>query len=176
MDRRNSNFVFGRPFRICATKHDSFRSNLLPAAAAANETTTSVARRLTMDDLADTKRSEEGAVPCSAVAASEQPKATPVFAPTPAQTPSWRSCRVCHDRFDPASNSSTSCRIHPESWAGETAQRWLAPGSSVGDEGARVHEFWTCCGAAERDAPGCCTSFHRTYDEPEDIVGRMPGM
>ena len=25
--------MFGRPFRICATKHDSFRSNLLPADA-----------------------------------------------------------------------------------------------------------------------------------------------
>ena len=28
--------------------------------------------------------------------------------------------------------------------------------------------FWDCCGAEEEAAPGCCTSQHVTYDDPDD--------
>lgn len=36
--------------------------------------------------------------------------------------------------------------------AGETAQRWAAPGENEG--GAVVHYFWTCCGSHDSDSPG----------------------
>lgn len=28
--------------------------------------------------------------------------------------------------------------------------------------------FWDCCGAEDENAPGCCTSRHVTYDDPDD--------
>ena len=37
-----------------------------------------------------------------------------------------RTCRVCHQSF--TINNEKICRFHPESFSGETAQRWLPPG------------------------------------------------
>lgn len=81
---------------------------------------------------------------------------------------------MCRDSFDPSLNSNSACRSHPESFAGETAQRWLAPGEGR-DTGGDVHFFWTCCGAGRRDALGCCAGRHVTYEEAESIAQRMPG-
>lgn len=38
-----------------------------------------------------------------------------------------------------------------------------------------VHNFYSCCGGAI-DSPGCCWARHRTFDEPEDVSMRRPGM
>lgn len=88
-----------------------------------------------------------------------------------------RTCRKCHNQFFPNENSNTACPYHPESYAGETAQRWLAPGDNK--DGAVIHDFYTCCGGAI-DAPGCCNGPHLTFDDPDDIMlathGRRPGM
>lgn len=43
-----------------------------------------------------------------------------------------RTCRTCMQKFNIDSNNDNSCRYHPESYAGETAQRWLAPGVTQG--------------------------------------------
>ena len=84
-----------------------------------------------------------------------------------------RTCRICLTSF--TTNHNKACRRHPESYAGETAQRWLAPGDTHG--GGDVHYFWTCCGAEEEDAPGCCAQKHLTYDDVvmNEEYGRRPG-
>jgi len=86
----------------------------------------------------------------------------------------FRTCRTCNMRFDVTLNSDSSCRYHPESFCGETAQRWLAPGDTEG--GGVVHEFYSCCGGKAVDTPGCCFTTHKTYDEAEVAWGRRPGM
>mmetsp|Transcript_55002 Transcript_55002/g.108636 ORF Transcript_55002/g.108636 Transcript_55002/m.108636 type:complete len:98 (+) Transcript_55002:105-398(+) len=81
-----------------------------------------------------------------------------------------RTCRICTKQF--TENGDKACRYHPESYSGETAQRWLPPGSKGGDA---VHNFYTCCGG-DLESPGCCWTRHRTFDEPEDVGMRQPGM
>ncbi|CAD7949045.1 unnamed protein product [Amoebophrya sp. A25] len=66
-----------------------------------------------------------------------------------------------------AKRDPTACRFHPEAYSQETAQRWLEPGST--ENGSRTETFWTCCGAAAYDAPGCRTSWHITFDEEDTI-------
>jgi hypothetical protein len=85
-----------------------------------------------------------------------------------------RTCRVCHQQF--TMNHDKACVYHPESFCGETAQRWMAPGETRG--GGIVHNFYSCCGATEINAPGCCARRHFTYDT-DDVPGveqRRPGM
>jgi hypothetical protein len=38
-----------------------------------------------------------------------------------------RTCRVCKKQF--TVNGDKACVFHPESYSGETAQRWLPPGT-----------------------------------------------
>jgi len=76
-------------------------------------------------------------------------------------------CRRCTQRFDKYCRDANGCTFHPESWSGETKQRWAAPGDNVG--GAEVHYFWSCCGKAEEDASGCKSSHHRTFDEEDGL-------
>jgi hypothetical protein len=83
-----------------------------------------------------------------------------------------RTCRLCKKTF--TTNYKEACRYHPESFSGETAQRWMSPGDYEG--GGITHYFWSCCGASDEYAKGCCFSFHITYDEPEPIEMRRPGM
>jgi hypothetical protein len=83
-----------------------------------------------------------------------------------------RTCRVCHQQF--TINHDKACRYHPESFSGETAQRWLPPGENEG--GAVVHNFYSCCGNPDFNSPGCCASRHLTYEEPERLEQRRPGM
>ena len=59
-----------------------------------------------------------------------------------------------------------ACRFHRESHSGETAQRWLPPGVTAG--GGDILYFWSCCGAHDREAPGCVTLPHCSYDEEND--------
>lgn len=69
----------------------------------------------------------------------------------------------CHQMFDPDKNTPVSCMYHPESFTGETAQRWTAPGENHG-QGGKVHYFYWCCGSHDVDAPGCSKTSHETYD------------
>ena len=75
----------------------------------------------------------------------------------PAGEGTRRTCRLCHADFMPSCNSGTSCRYHPESFAGETAQRWLAPGDK--EHRNEVYYFYSCCGQG-LGSPGCCYSRH----------------
>ena len=63
------------------------------------------------------------------------------------------------------------CLIHIK---GETAQRWMDPGDYKG--GAIVHHFYSCCGNRSIESTGCCQRRHMTFDEPEDVSFRKPGM
>jgi hypothetical protein len=83
-----------------------------------------------------------------------------------------RTCRRCKQQF--TENGPKSCRFHPESYSGETAQRWKAPGDV--DGGGAVHYFWTCCGSADRDSSGCCAARHISYDDEDEAkFGLRPG-
>ena len=84
-----------------------------------------------------------------------------------------RTCRSCKQQF--TTNHARACRIHKESYSGETAQRWMNPGETEG--GGIVHYFWTCCGKEDVNAIGCCAQKHLTYDDPDDdnSYGRKPG-
>ena len=73
-----------------------------------------------------------------------------------------RTCRTCKQPF--RVNHSRACVFHPESFSGETAQRWLAPGEK--DGGGLTHYFYSCCGSHDEKSKGCCVTRHRTYDEP----------
>jgi hypothetical protein len=78
-------------------------------------------------------------------------------------------CRRCTTRFDPnRGRDPNGCGYHPESWSGETKQRWSVSGDNAG--GSEVHYFWSCCGKAEQDAPGCKFSHHRTFDEEDELT------
>lgn len=85
-----------------------------------------------------------------------------------------RMCRHCERHFTPSENHSKACRYHPESFTGETAQRWAAPGDTK--NGRQVHYFWSCCGSNIRDSPGCCYISHVGFGETQSIDLRRPGM
>jgi hypothetical protein len=72
-------------------------------------------------------------------------------------------CQRCKSNYDPAQNNQFSCNIHPESYTGETAQRWKSPGDEFG--GAKIHVFYTCCGASEINSLGCSLYRHYSYNE-----------
>ncbi len=84
-------------------------------------------------------------------------------------------CKRCKQEFtynvDPTKGNKIverdphACRYHPESYAGETAQRWLDPGDIK--DSHKVHYFWSCCGASEYEAPGCKSSWHITFEEED---------
>lgn len=87
------------------------------------------------------------------------------------------TCSRCHTSYDPETNDEGSCLYHPESFCGETAQRWMAPGETEG--AGNIHNFYSCCSNPDPNSPGCCATRHQSYDEPEDHAsswGRRPGM
>ena len=72
-------------------------------------------------------------------------------------------CQRCKSNYNPTENNPFSCNIHAESYSGETAQRWQTPGDEIG--GAKIHVFYSCCGASEMNSPGCALYRHYSYDE-----------
>lgn len=74
-------------------------------------------------------------------------------------------CSRCKMDYYTKENHSQACQFHPESFSGETKQRWAAPGNEEG--AAEVHFFYSCCGASDVNAPGCATGPHRGYGENE---------
>ena len=95
----------------------------------------------------------------------------PALAASNAARAAPRTCRRCKQQY--TENGPKVCRFHPESYSGETAQRWKAPGDV--DGGGAVHWFWTCCGSADRDSTGCCAARHISYDEEAEFFGLRPG-
>ena len=88
-----------------------------------------------------------------------------------------KTCRICLKKFDSDQRSEGSlCIFHPESFCGETAQRWLPPGETAGS--SVLHYFYSCCGGSQT-SPGCCSGIHKSWDDPDDDIstwGRRPGM
>eukprot|EP00968_Pinguiococcus_pyrenoidosus_P021630 scaffold2866_cov248-Pinguiococcus_pyrenoidosus.AAC.1 len=97
----------------------------------------------------------------------------------------WRTCRRCHQKFHEGSRVG-ECVYHPESYSGETAQRWLvrlrgstlsqrespanpAQPPGVTEGGGDVHYFWTCCGASDQHNRGCKIGNHMSFDEEEEV-------
>jgi hypothetical protein len=76
--------------------------------------------------------------------------------------------------FKPEDNHDKACKFHPESFTGETAQRWMAAGDTQG--AADIHNFWSCCGNGDSKSEGCCYTRHAGFGEPDDIMLRRPGM
>jgi hypothetical protein len=97
---------------------------------------------------------------------------TPPLAPPVENAEVLRTCRLCHQQF--SKSDENSCRFHPESYCGETAQRWTAPGDKTIKND--IHNFYSCCGASDINAKGCCSTKHLTYDDEEVSYGKRPGM
>lgn len=96
----------------------------------------------------------------TACAANRNPTgATP---PPPARraqsaTPAARVvCRVCKNTYDPAENGPTACRYHPEQFSGRLLR--VEPTDT-----SDLQFFFDCCGATDRDAPGCTLGAHEPY-------------
>lgn len=94
-----------------------------------------------------------------------------------------RTCQRCHGLFNLGTNTNLSCLYHPESFGGETAQRWMAPGDTAG--AGTVHTFWSCCGSHNINSTGCCSALHASFDgetthtgdmAAADLWGKRPGM
>jgi hypothetical protein len=85
-----------------------------------------------------------------------------------------KKCRNCMSNFTPEDNHDKACKYHPESFSGETAQRWMAPGDTEG--AGDIHCFWSCCGSGDVNSTGCCYTHHTGFGEPDDTSQRRPGM
>ena len=85
-----------------------------------------------------------------------------------------KKCRNCLGTFIQEDNHDKACTHHPESYTGETAQRWMAPGDTEG--AGEIHSFWSCCGSHDPKSAGCCYTRHVGFGEPDDICLRRPGM
>ena len=104
------------------------------------------------------------------------PAARPSASPTKSESKSKvargvSTCRRCLLQFERHKNSPTACRFHPESYSGETKQRWAPPGEENCGE---VHFYWSCCGDSDRDSLGCSTAAHVGFDDG-DGAGSFDG-
>ncbi|KAF3335480.1 hypothetical protein FCM35_KLT19987 [Carex littledalei] len=74
-------------------------------------------------------------------------------------------CRRCKRSFDPAKNSTSSCRFHPSFFVcrrHDDQKRYYELGP---DDPPYAAKFYDCCGAEDPDALGCTTDFHVSYDD-----------
>ncbi|KEH30677.1 hypothetical protein MtrunA17_Chr4g0039991 [Medicago truncatula] len=74
-------------------------------------------------------------------------------------------CKRCKQTYNPASNSSTSCRFHPSFFVcrrHDDQKRYYELGP---DDPPYAAKFYDCCGAEDPEATGCTTYFHVSYDE-----------
>ncbi|XP_075495885.1 uncharacterized protein LOC142533124 [Primulina tabacum] len=74
-------------------------------------------------------------------------------------------CKRCKETYVASANSSTSCRFHPSFFVcrrHDDQQRYyeLRP-----NDPPYAAKFYDCCGAENKDAPGCTASFHISYDD-----------
>jgi len=77
----------------------------------------------------------------------------------------WRVCRVCRQSYQPADNHAQACRFHRDpAMTGAENSKLLGTGPLPGHLRGTSF-FWDCCGADDPDADGCCTDFHRSYDD-----------
>ena len=67
-------------------------------------------------------------------------------------------CRVCHQLYLPEENGPRACRSHPAAFTGRLMR--AAP-----TETSDLQYFYDCCGATDRDAPGCFFAAHKSYDD-----------
>ena len=115
--------------------------------------------------------------PSSRSSSSERIKKSDEKMTTEISTKSKRhepTCRLCYSSFSRETNNPKACKYHPESYCGETAQRWMDPGETKG--GGEIHNFYSCCGG-NIESKGCCYSAHYSFDEPEENFSfRRPGM
>ncbi|PNY17746.1 hypothetical protein L195_g014497 [Trifolium pratense] len=101
-------------------------------------------------------------------------------------------CKRCKQTYNPASNSSTSCRFHPSFFVCRRHDdQKRSRGSNLGhstyspigtrqtdqkkrremyyelgpDDPPYAAKFYDCCGAEDPEASGCTSNFHVSYDE-----------
>lgn len=67
-----------------------------------------------------------------------------------------RVCRVCREQY--VENGPQACRSHRAMYSGRLLR--VAPTDT-----SDLQYFWDCCGASQRDAPGCTRDWHRSYDD-----------
>ncbi|XP_004505587.1 uncharacterized protein [Cicer arietinum] len=77
----------------------------------------------------------------------------------------WKVCKRCKQTYNPASNSSTSCRFHPSFFVcrrHDDQKRYYELGPNDPPYAAK---FYDCCGAEDPQTSGCTTNFHISYDD-----------
>jgi hypothetical protein len=85
-----------------------------------------------------------------------------------------RLCRRCKSYFSPSQNTAQSCRFHKLPFVcrwHDDQKRYYELGP---DEPAYAAKFYDCCNAEDIEAPGCTTSRHQTYDDPDDTESASP--
>jgi len=82
---------------------------------------------------------------------------TPYFRQRPTRT-----CRRCHQQFDPAVNRPESCRYHPGPWTGAEASKFY--GTQSGGPHTGLVRFWECCDGVSPESLGCTQGPHVSYD------------
>ena len=92
---------------------------------------------------------------CGETGTTSPPPPTHTFLPIPPLSPLFSTHDICILPLLPFHDT--------------TAQRWLPPGETKG--GGIVYNFYSCCGATDVNAPGCCARKHFTYDT-DDMPGR----
>ncbi|XP_024526778.1 uncharacterized protein LOC9634368 [Selaginella moellendorffii] len=76
-------------------------------------------------------------------------------------------CKRCKTTFDPALNTSASCRFHSAMFVcrrHDDQKRYYELGP---DDPPYDAKFYDCCGAEDPQAPGCKTLPHISYDDKD---------
>ncbi|XP_047338800.1 uncharacterized protein LOC124942357 [Impatiens glandulifera] len=74
-------------------------------------------------------------------------------------------CKRCKQSFNPSENALSSCRFHPSFFVSrrhDDQKRYYELGP---DDPPYAAKFYDCCGAEDREASGCTTGCHVSYDD-----------
>ena len=73
-------------------------------------------------------------------------------------------CRVCKTIYYITDSTKTkNCYYHTGRWMG--AEKSKHYGTRSGGQNIGLSLFWDCCEAESPDDKGCCTGYHKSFDD-----------